>query len=160
MFSYTSVCQPVCLSTWGPHVTITHDALDLTVQGSYPQKSDLGPPALPPASDIWWSSLETCSNLFIWGPPASDIWWSSLETCSNLFIFWGFSQKWHLVVAIEAHAVNTIRWYASYWNAFLYLPIFHHVKQFLVSFMFRISRQMHKLIQHNYWRVYKAWTVF
>ena len=28
----------------------------------------------PPASDIWWSSLETCSNLFIGTPlPQSDI---------------------------------------------------------------------------------------
>ena len=29
---------------------------------------DLGYPPQPPATVIWWSSLETCSNLFTWGP--------------------------------------------------------------------------------------------
>ena len=28
---------------------------------------DMGPTPSP-AADIWWSSLETCSNLFAWGP--------------------------------------------------------------------------------------------
>ena len=34
MFSLVSVCHSVqCLCVWGgPHVTITHDALDITVQ--------------------------------------------------------------------------------------------------------------------------------
>ena len=31
---------------------------------------DMGP---PPASDIWWPSLETCSNLFTWGPPLPPV---------------------------------------------------------------------------------------
>ena len=37
-----------------------------------PQTSDMGAPALssPHASDIWWPSLQTCSNLFTWGPPS------------------------------------------------------------------------------------------
>ena len=36
---------------------------------------------LPPVSDIWWWSLQTCSNLFIWGPtlPSNDIWWWQLK---------------------------------------------------------------------------------
>ena len=38
-----------------------------------PWTSDLGTrPTLPPplySSNIWWWSLDTCSNLFIWGPP-------------------------------------------------------------------------------------------
>ena len=42
------------------HATITHDALDLTVQSHHTHSSRCGPPA-PIASDIWWSSLETCS---------------------------------------------------------------------------------------------------
>ena len=35
----------------------------------------------PSASDTWWSSLETCSNLFICGPspPSSDLWWWPLK---------------------------------------------------------------------------------
>ena len=44
-------------------MTITHDSLDLTVQRLL-QTWDLtlqGHP--PPDSDIWWLSLETCSNL-------------------------------------------------------------------------------------------------
>ena len=36
-----------------------HDALDLTVQDP-----------LLPATDIWWLTLEICSNLFAWGPPS------------------------------------------------------------------------------------------
>ena len=37
----------------------------------------------PSASEIWWPSLETCSNLFTWGPPP----------------FW----YWHLLATEEAH---------------------------------------------------------
>ena len=29
---------------------------------------DIRPGDLPPTTDIWWISLETCSNLFTWGP--------------------------------------------------------------------------------------------
>ena len=43
-------------SEGGSHMTITYDALDLTVQEH-------------PDSDIWWYSLETCSNLFNSGRP-------------------------------------------------------------------------------------------
>ena len=57
------------------------------------------PPHIRPASDIWWSLWETCSNLFIWGP----------------------LPKWHLVMDIEACMVGTSGQYASYWNAFLFL---------------------------------------
>ena len=119
-----NVFARVYLSTGG-HVTITHDALDLTIQdlppgpgsGSdpsrhgisrptqLPQTCDLrtNPPhphphprpalapvpskhgipgrllALPPVSDIWWPSMETCSNLFILGSPTSVhiLWWST-----------------------------------------------------------------------------------
>ena len=61
ILSFMSVC-----SQTGPHVTITYDALALTVH----------PPALHPASDIWWSLLETYLNLFTLGPPTgTDIWW-------------------------------------------------------------------------------------
>ena len=58
----------------GPHVTIIHDALDITVQANPPppptwdMETPPGPPPAmgPPASDmIWWSSRETCLNLFI-----------------------------------------------------------------------------------------------
>ena len=49
MFSYVYVCQSVCLSTEGPYVTITHDALDLAVQPPFhstpPRTSDMGPPS-------------------------------------------------------------------------------------------------------------------
>ena len=58
----------------GSHVTITHGALELIVQGTpWPWPSwtwDFwGPlPQPPPTSDIWWSPLGTCSNLFTSGP--------------------------------------------------------------------------------------------
>ena len=32
-------------------------------------------PSPDPASDTWWPSLETCSNLFTWWPPHTEIWW-------------------------------------------------------------------------------------
>ena len=59
-----NVLADVCLSVHsggegGPNVTIIHDALNLTVQSPFPP-SDMQ----SLSSDIWWSSLETCSNLF------------------------------------------------------------------------------------------------
>ena len=54
------------------HVTITHDALDFTIQGPPLAQSPLyrdpsGPST--PAGDIWWPRPGTCSNLFTWRPP-------------------------------------------------------------------------------------------
>ena len=84
MFSVRSVHQVVILCTGGSHVTITHDALDFTVQLSPPPSPD---PGSPPPLDIgphwpWPSPLVAPLDL---GPhwtgspcPASDIWWSSL----------------------------------------------------------------------------------
>ena len=51
------------------HVTITHDALHFTVQGSPPLTSlDIyctgTSQSFSIASDIWWPRLETCSNLY------------------------------------------------------------------------------------------------
>ena len=81
-----------------PHVTITYDALYLSVQS---------PPTLPPPLDIrqriypppalspWTSYMDPCRfpldirhGTTLTLPPASDIWWASLETCSNL-LPWG-----------------------------------------------------------------------
>ena len=49
----------------------------------HPPPPDMGPPGPgSPASDIWWPSLEICSNLFIephctglLSPTSTDIWW-------------------------------------------------------------------------------------
>ena len=54
MFSVVCFCHSVCPSVCpqgGPHVTITHDALDLTVQGSTIQ----APP--PPARHQTWKPM-------------------------------------------------------------------------------------------------------
>ena len=70
MFSVLSVCQ-----SWeGPHVTITHDALDFTVQDSWPWpwpqatlqtwEMMIPQPCPHPAPDIWLPSLEL-GNLLI-----------------------------------------------------------------------------------------------
>ena len=77
------------------NVTITHDTLDLTLQGPSPRHQiwDYPPVLSSSASDIWWPSLETYSNFFIWTPtppPSTDIWWPK-----------------HIWLASG--------WYASYW---------------------------------------------
>ena len=74
------------------HWTSLHRTLQSRPHGIWtPPYSD------PPCSDIWWPSLETCSNLFTWGslPPCTDIWWllKDMQLASGQ--------------------------YASYWNAFL-----------------------------------------
>ena len=66
------------------YVTITHDTLDLTVQGP----STLPPldmetplaPAPPHTSDIWWRPLETCSNLSSLYNPLPHWYWHLVET--------------------------------------------------------------------------------
>ena len=87
----------VCLSVHRvPHVTITHDALDLTVQGLTPSVEVTS----PSISDIWWPWLETCSNLFTWGshcPGSTPV----LTSCGWLL----------------KHVQWVSRWY---WNAFLF----------------------------------------
>ena len=58
------------------------------------------PQTWPPACDIWWPSLETCSNLFIWGPPP-------------------FQE--HVVVPTETRTICGGGGCASYLNVFLLL---------------------------------------
>ena len=63
-------------SLWcmGPHCTGLPLALPPDTGHSSPcshRTSDMGPPPLSPATNMWWPSLETFSNLFTWGPPLS-----------------------------------------------------------------------------------------
>ena len=61
-----NVSTRACLFSGRERDAITHDALDLTVQGL---------PVLVPASGgIWWSQLGTCLNLLTLGPYGTDIW--------------------------------------------------------------------------------------
>ena len=62
----------------------------------FPQKSGLEYPCLTPAIDFWWSSLETCSNLFIWG---------TLLGVTSGCSYW-------------STYIRTSGWYASCWNTF------------------------------------------
>ena len=74
-------CYHGCLSfCWGGG-KVTSNASWNRSHDRVPPASDLAP--TPLATDIWWSTLETCSNLFTWGP----------------------FRKGHLVVATEAHMV-------------------------------------------------------
>ena len=59
---------PVYHSVQGrvPMWNVTHDTFG---HGYHPPDTRYGNLPHPTASDIWWPSLETCSNLFIWGPP-------------------------------------------------------------------------------------------
>ena len=49
---FTGVCLSIHGERGGSHVTITHDALDLTVQGLSLLTSDLGPTPSPPTTEI------------------------------------------------------------------------------------------------------------
>ena len=58
---------------------------------------------LPPANDIWWPSLETCSNLFTSGPPSHQCWYLvAIEVCmvgasgQNAFLLMFYSRFGHL----------------------------------------------------------------
>ena len=80
MFSVMCACQFVCLQgapcdhyPWciGPHHTGTP-----SVQGPCPLCTGFWPPLYrvhSPAGDIWWTRLETCSNLFTWGPTSPRV---------------------------------------------------------------------------------------
>ena len=99
MIHWTSLDSP----SPSPGTSLTWD---LTVQGYLPQPPplDMGPHCtVPPSSDIWWSRLETCSNLFTWRPQppvltSGDYWttygWLKqallilLESCPVLFYSW------------------------------------------------------------------------
>ena len=87
MFSQVSVCHSV-QGEGRSHVNITCDAFDLTVQGplDYP-----APPPHPPHTHMGpGDSSPAPSGHGTWGcphTPASDIWWTSLETCSKLVHF-------------------------------------------------------------------------
>ena len=95
MFSVVSVCHSVHQVGWGSHVTIIHDALGphhprAPIPNVGPQEPPLSLGLTPldtrpyckaplpvPASDIWWSSLESCSSLLHLRTPtnSADIWW-------------------------------------------------------------------------------------
>ena len=93
-------------------MTITHDALDITVQGPLldlgshctgkprPPLPDMGPHCTTPTHiEIWWSTMETFSP--------------TLQGTTSTGIFWLLK---HILLA-------TAR-YASYWNAFLLNTIY------------------------------------
>ena len=107
-------CHSIHLGVGGSHVTIIHDALDLTVrpfwpqshQHSHPPISDMslpGPGSSPPlvtSGGHYWRPVQTCS----------------LEDPPN---------QCHLLT-VEGVMVSTSGQYASYWNDFLFSFIFIH----------------------------------
>ena len=78
-----NVFTRICLFT-------RNNALDLTVQppglsaSSPPRYHTWEPPAPPLLIDIWWPSLETCSNLSTWGPTLLRQYWHLLAEASML----------------------------------------------------------------------------
>ena len=75
---FSRVCPSVIPSMGGPHVTITHDALDLIVS---PPTSDMGTPSpdirsgypfLVTSGGHHWRHVHTCSSE---DPSRSNIWW-------------------------------------------------------------------------------------
>ena len=77
-----NVFSHVCLftgrgSTWPLPMNLIIQGLALA-PACLPYRDQFAQPC-PPASDIWWSSLETCSNVFKWGSPGADICWLATE---------------------------------------------------------------------------------
>ena len=95
----------ILLFVGGPHATITHDVLDLTVHGPLPWSlfPDIRPgtPSSPP--DIKIGAPKPRS----WSPCYWHLMAISLGTCSNLKTcsLENLAHQQHLVVATEAHAV-------------------------------------------------------
>ena len=93
---------------------------DLTLQPP-PWNKTCGPPAQPrPAPWTWdighWTHPPPTPST---QPPASDIWWSGLETCSNMFTWGHPPTSWHLVAIEVTGTVGGSSRYISYWNALL-----------------------------------------
>ena len=95
MFSVVRVCQSVHPQGWGSHVTITHDALDFTVQSSHEHDPGPGSPSVqgpsntPPHHLLVTSGgqdrrpVPTCS---LEDPhTGTDIWWpvSASRLCTH-----------------------------------------------------------------------------
>ena len=86
MFSCMCVCQ--LSSGGGPPCDYYHHALDLTVQTPNPapapghQTCILPGPSPAPLRHETLDPQPLTSDM---EPPASDIWWPSLKTCSNFF---------------------------------------------------------------------------
>ena len=70
----------------GSHVTISHDALDLTWSAPACPPPDMRPNCTwASGNDIWWLRLETCSTVYTWGPPVITSWgqdWRPILICS------------------------------------------------------------------------------
>ena len=109
---FIHICSSVSYSVQGSHVTISHDALDTLYKA--PKHQTWEPPALapPPVSDIWWPSLETCSNMF-----------TSRSLLTSTDIYW---QSTHVRLASAQ--------YASYWNVFLFnhICILNTMKTYII----------------------------
>ena len=86
------------------------------------------PPVYPAPLLARWNTLPPWDTLppgYPMPPPATDIWWSSLETCLNLFT-WGPIPR----IVLTSSCGHQSGWYASYWNAFLSLNIFTELYEF------------------------------
>ena len=117
MFSVMSICPQ------GGGSPCNHHALDLTVKASptHPPSSDMGP--------HWWGTPVTwefigphqtgTSSLLV---TSGSHHWRPVQTCP--FQEQSLNQCWHLV-ATKARMVDASGWYASYWNAFLWLIVLH-----------------------------------
>ena len=112
---FSRVCPSVILSNKGSHVTITRDALDLTVQGQSHPPFGHRTSLCRDAPQTW--------DLTVQVPFSNDIWWPRLETCSNLTTWWPTPRLphqpcWYLVtIELSTVRASASRWYASYWNA-------------------------------------------
>ena len=119
----------------GGNVTITHYALDLTIQGPFPNPyfaplhytlhlAIRGPPVLdlPPGhvTSLYRDSYFSAS------PVLGDNWWPRMQTCSNLFT-WGSHLCWHMVATV-AHTVD--KWALRILlECFLALSVFYTLQE-------------------------------
>ena len=77
-----------------------------------------------------------------WSPPTSDIWWPSLEICSNLFIgpqCTVLPLSWHLGANEVTGTVGVSGRCASYWNDILLMIQLKNWNDKIISNVFRYA---------------------
>ena len=136
MFPYMSVHHSVC--PWGESLPMAHWN-SLYRAPPWPQPPGHGTSGtftLAMTLVPWTWDLKGPLNMAPVPPPASDIWWPSLETCSSLFTFptradiwWLFKQVWSVQVGSTDPTRMLSRWLCDCIISMCFHPVLSHKLQ-------------------------------